>query len=238
MSDAILEVEALAAGYGEVQVLWGLSLKAARGRLTTLVGANGAGKTTTLRAVVGTIAPWSGRVRFKGEDVTRLPAHAKAARGLVLVPEGRQLFSNMTVDENLEMGAFSGRGADGYAARLERVFTLFPRLKERRKQKAGTFSGGEQQMLAIARGLMTDPEILIIDELSLGLAPLFVYQLFATLKTLKQAGLTVLLVEQNVHLAFAVSDYAYVIAEGRLFTEGAPAALSAMPEIRRAYLGL
>ena len=238
MSDALLQVEALATGYGEVQVLWGLSLAAARGRLTTLVGANGAGKTTMLRAVVGTLAPWSGRVLFKGEDVTRLPAHAKAARGLVLVPEGRQLFSTMTVDENLEMGAFTRRGADGYADRLERVFTLFPRLKERRKQKAGTFSGGEQQMLAIARGLMTDPEILIIDELSLGLAPLFVYQLFASLKALKDTGLTVLLVEQNVHLAFAVSDYAYVIAEGRLFSEGLPATLAAMPEIRRAYLGL
>jgi len=238
MSDALLEVEALATGYGEVQVLWGLSLAAARGRLTTLVGANGAGKTTMLRAVVGTLAPWSGRVLFKGEDVTRLPAHAKAARGLVLVPEGRQLFSTMTVDENLEMGAFTRRGADSYADRLERVFTLFPRLKERRRQKAGTFSGGEQQMLAIARGLMTDPEILIIDELSLGLAPLFVYQLFAALKALKDTGLTVLLVEQNVHLAFAVSDYAYVIAEGRLFSEGLPATLAAMPEIRRAYLGL
>jgi branched-chain amino acid transport system ATP-binding protein len=238
MSDALLQVEGLATGYGEVQVLWGLSLAAARGRLTTLVGANGAGKTTMLRAVVGTLAPWSGRVLFKGEDVTRLPAHAKAARGLVLVPEGRQLFSNMTVDENLEMGAFTRRGADGYADRLERVFALFPRLKERRKQKAGTFSGGEQQMLAIARGLMTDPEILIIDELSLGLAPVFVYQLFAALKALKDTGLTVLLVEQNVHLAFAVSDYAYVIAEGRLFSEGLPATLAAMPEIRRAYLGL
>jgi len=216
MSDALLQVEGLATGYGEVQVLWGLSLAAARGRLTTLVGANGAGKTTMLRAVVGTLAPWSGRVLFKGEDVTRLPAHAKAARGLVLVPEGRQLFSNMTVDENLEMGAFTRRGADGYADRLERVFALFPRLKERRKQKAGTFSGGEQQMLAIARGLMTDPEILIIDELSLGLAPLFVYQLFAALKALKDAGLTILLVEQNVHLAFAVSEQAYVMAEGRI----------------------
>ena len=238
MSDVLLQVEGLATGYGEVQVLWGLSLAAARGRLTTLVGANGAGKTTMLRAVVGTLAPWSGRVLFNGEDVTRLPAHAKAARGLVLVPEGRQLFSNMTVDENLEMGAFTRRGADGYADRLERVFTLFPRLKERRRQKAGTFSGGEQQMLAIARGLMTDPEILIIDELSLGLAPLFVYQLFAALKALKDSGLTVLLVEQNVHLAFAVCDYAYVIAEGRLFSEGLPATLAAMPEIRRAYLGL
>jgi len=238
MTGPVLQVEALEAGYGEVQVLWGISLAAARGQLTTIVGANGAGKTTTLRAVVGSIPPWRGRVLFEGEDVTRLPPHAKAARGLVLVPEGRQLFSTMTVDENLEMGAFTRRGADSYGDRLERVFTLFPRLKERRRQKAGTFSGGEQQMLAIARGLMTDPEILIIDELSLGLAPLFVYQLFAALKALKDTGLTVLLVEQNVHLAFAVSDYAYVIAEGRLFSEGLPATLAAMPEIRRAYLGL
>jgi len=238
MSDALLDVEALTTGYGEVQVLWGISLKAARGKLTTLVGANGAGKTTALKAVVGTIAPWSGRIVFNGEDVTRLPAHAKAARGLVLVPEGRQLFSDMTVDENLEMGGFSRRGTRGFSDRLERVFTLFPRLKERRSQRAGTFSGGEQQMLAIARGLMTDPEILIIDELSLGLAPLFVYQLFGALKALNEAGITILLVEQNVHLAFAVSDYAYVLAEGRLFTEGDPGRLAATPEIRRAYLGL
>jgi len=221
-----------------VQVLWGLSLHAVRGKLTVLVGANGAGKTTTLRAVVGTLASWNGRVLLQGEDVTRMPAHAKAARGLVLVPEGRQLFTNMTVDENLEMGAYTSRGAHSYADRLDRVFTLFPRLKERRKQKAGTLSGGEQQMLAIARGLMTDPKILLIDELSLGLAPLSVYQMFEALKALKDSGLTVLLVEQNVHLAFAVGDYAYVIAEGRLFTEGDPATLGAMPEIRRAYLGL
>jgi branched-chain amino acid transport system ATP-binding protein len=238
MSEALLQVEGLETGYGEVQVLWGLSLHAVRGKLTVLVGANGAGKTTILRAVVGTIAPWNGRVLLQGEDVTRMPAHAKAARGLVLVPEGRQLFTNMTVDENLEMGAYTSRDAHGYADRLDRVFTLFPRLKERRKQKAGTFSGGEQQMLAIARGLMTDPKILLIDELSLGLAPLSVYQMFEALKALKDSGLTVLLVEQNVHLAFAVGDYAYVIAEGRLFTEGDPATLGAMPEIRRAYLGL
>ena len=238
MSEALLQVKGLETGYGEVQVLWGLSLYAVRGKLTVLVGANGAGKTTTLRAVVGTLAPWNGRVLLQGEDVTRMPAHAKAARGLVLVPEGRQLFTNMTVDENLEMGAYTSRGAHSYADRLDRVFTLFPRLKERRKQKAGTFSGGEQQMLAIARGLMTDPKILLIDELSLGLAPLSVYQMFEALKALKDSGLTVLLVEQNVHLAFAVGDYAYVIAEGRLFTEGDPATLGAMPEIRRAYLGL
>ena len=238
MGDALLEVASLSAGYGEVQILWGISLAAARGQLTTIVGANGAGKTTTLRAVTGSIAPWAGRVVFAGEDVTRLPAHAKAARGLVLVPEGRQLFGAMTVEENLEMGAFSKRAARKFADGLAQVFTLFPRLRERRRQLAGTLSGGEQQMLAIARGLMSDPEILIIDELSLGLAPVVVHQLFGTLKMLKDAGLTILLVEQNVHLALAVADHAYVIAEGRVFTEGPPAVLATMPEIRRAYLGL
>jgi branched-chain amino acid transport system ATP-binding protein len=238
MADALLEVEALEAGYGEVQVLWGVSLKAGRGHLTSIVGANGAGKTTMLRAVAGTIAPWKGRIVFEGKDVTRLSTHEKSARGFALVPEGRQLFSKMTVGENLELGAFSKRAARKYARRLDEVFTLFPRLAERQRQIAGTLSGGEQQMVAIARGLMSDPDILIIDELSLGLAPVVVYQLFQTLKKLKDAGLTILLVEQNVHLALAVSDYAYVIAEGRLFTEGEPAKISAMPEIRKAYLGL
>jgi branched-chain amino acid transport system ATP-binding protein len=238
MTDTLLEVEGLEAGYGEVQVLWGLSLKAQRGHLTAIVGANGAGKTTTLRAVAGSILPWRGRVIFEGEDVTRLPTHVKAARGFALVPEGRQLFSAMTVEENLELGAYTKRSALKYADRLDQIFTLFPRLAERRRQNAGTLSGGEQQMVAIARGLMSDPDILIIDELSLGLAPLVVHQLFMTLKRLKQAGLTILLVEQNVHLALAVSDYAYVIAEGRLFTEGAPAEIAARPEIRQAYLGL
>jgi branched-chain amino acid transport system ATP-binding protein len=238
MSDELLEVEGLEAGYGEVQVLWGVSFKARRGQLTAIVGANGAGKTTALRALVGVIAPWRGRVVFEGDDVTRLPTHTKAARGLILVPEGRQLFTAMSVGENLELGAFTKRAALKYVNRLEEVFSLFPRLAERQHQRAGTLSGGEQQMLAIARGLMSGPEILIIDELSLGLAPVVVHQLFMTLMRLKKAGLTILLVEQNVHLALSVSDYAYVIAEGRLFTEGPPAVLAAMPEIRRAYLGL
>ena len=235
---ALLELEAIEAGYGEVQVLWGISLKAKRGEMTTIVGANGAGKTTTLRALAGSIPARRGRVLFEGEDVTKLPPHAKVARGIVLVPEGRQLFAAMSVEENLEMGAFSGRAQRKFDTRLREVFELFPRLKDRRRQKAGTFSGGEQQMLAIARGLMSDPEILIIDELSLGLAPVVVHQLFNTLKALKVGGLSILLVEQNVHLAFALSDHAYVIAEGRLFTEGRPAELAAMPEIRQAYLGL
>jgi branched-chain amino acid transport system ATP-binding protein len=238
MADTLLAVEALETGYGEVQVLWGVSLNAGRGRFTSIVGANGAGKTTMLRAIAGTITPWRGRVMFEGEDVTRLPTHAKAARGFALVPEGRQLFTAMTVDENLQLGAFSKRNAQRYSDRLDQVFSLFPRLAERRQQIAGTLSGGEQQMVAIARGLMSAPEILIIDEMSLGLAPVLVHQLFMTLKKLKEAGLTILLVEQNVHLALAVSDYAYVIAEGRVFTEGSPDTLAAMPEIRRAYLGL
>jgi branched-chain amino acid transport system ATP-binding protein len=235
---ALLELESLEAGYGEVQVLWGISLAARRGELTTIVGANGAGKTTTLRALAGSIPTRRGRVLFDGEDVTKLAPHAKVARGIVLVPEGRQLFAAMSVEENLEMGAFSRRAQRTFDTRLKDVFELFPRLKDRRRQKAGTFSGGEQQMLAIARGLMSDPEILIIDELSLGLAPVIVHALFNTLKKLKASGLTILLVEQNVHLAFALSDHAYVIAEGRLFTEGRPAELAKMPEIRQAYLGL
>src|SRR5262249_7642084 len=156
-------VESLEAGYDEVQVLWGVSLAAEAGKLTTIVGANGAGKTTTLRAATGSIRPWKGRVLFRGEDVTRLPPHAQAARGLVLVTEGRQLYNAMSVEENLEMGAYSKRASRTLASRLEQVYSLFPRLKERRRQRAGTMSGGEQQMLAIARGLMSGPEILIID---------------------------------------------------------------------------
>jgi branched-chain amino acid transport system ATP-binding protein len=238
MDAPLLEVEALEAGYDDVQVLWGISLKVPRGGVTTLVGANGAGKTTTLRAITGSIRPHGGRVVFEGEDVTRLPAHAKAARGLVLVPEGRQVFSAMSVEENLEMGAYSPRAQKRLTAQLAEVYRMFPRLEERRSQKAGTLSGGEQQMLAIGRGLMSLPEILMIDELSLGLAPVVVQQLVGSLKVLKAAGITILLIEQNVHLALALSDYAYVIAEGRPFTEGPCEKIAAMPEIRQAYLGL
>lgn len=238
MSDVLLRIDSLEAGYGEVKVLWGISLSVSRGQLVTIVGANGAGKTTSLRATIGSMRPWGGKVHFKGEDVTRLPSHAKAARGLALVPEGRQLFAAMTSEENLEMGAYSKRASRKAAQRFEQIYGLFPRLKERRRQLAGTFSGGEQQMLAIARGLMSDPEVLLIDELSLGLAPLVIQELLSTLVKLKNEGLTILLVEQNVHLALAVSDYAYVVAEGRIFTEGPPDKLAAMPEIRKAYLGL
>jgi len=233
-----LELSSIESGYGEVQVLWGISLKARSGQLTTIIGANGAGKTTTLRTTMGTLRPWGGRVLLNGDDVTKLSPHTKAARGLVLVPEGRQLFPDMSVVENLEMGAYSRRARSGEKQNLERVFETFPRLKERRKQRASTLSGGEQQMLAMGRGLMQEPTVLMIDELSLGLAPVLAQQLFLTLKTLKQQGITIILVEQNVHLALAVSDYTYVLAEGRVPIEGESQKVADMDEVRRAYLGL
>jgi branched-chain amino acid transport system ATP-binding protein len=234
----VLELEKLESGYGEVQVLWGVSLKVEPGRLTTLVGANGAGKTTTLRTIMGSVRPWGGRVLLLGEDVTKLSPHAKAARGLVLVPEGRQLFPDMTVEENLQMGAYSGRARRKQKENLARVYDLFPRLKERRKQKSSTLSGGEQQMLATGRGLMQEPNVLMIDELSLGLAPVLAQQLFLTLKMLRDQGLTIILVEQNVHLALALSDYTYVLAEGRVTIEGNSREVSGMDEVRKAYLGV
>ncbi len=238
MTNPILTVENLETGYGDVQVLWGVSLRVPAGAVTTIIGANGAGKTTTLYGVMGTLRSWRGRVLFRGEDVTLLPAWARTQRGLVLVPEGRQLFNTMTVDENLDMGAFSPRARASIETNRARVFDLFPRLQERRHQQAGTFSGGEQQMLAVGRGLMAEPEVLMIDELSLGLSPLLAQLLFTTLKTLKQQGMTILLVEQNVHLALALSDYAYVLAEGRVFAEGPAHEVAARGDIRSAYLGL
>jgi len=235
---AVLEVEKLESGYGEVQVLWGISLEVQPGKLTTIIGANGAGKTTTLRSTMGSLRPWRGRVLLQGEDVTRLSPHAKANRGLVLVPEGRQLFPNLSVEENLEMGGYSHRARKRQNYNMERVYEIFPRLKERRKQKSSTLSGGEQQMLAMGRGLMQEPVVLMIDELSLGLAPVLSQQLFLTLKTLRGQGITIVLVEQNVHLALALSDYTYVLAEGRVTIQGESRAVAQMDEVRRAYLGL
>ena len=217
---AVLEVSNLASGYGEVQILWGVDLALEQGKLTTLVGSNGVGKTTLLRTVMGLLRPIQGTVTFAGQDITRLSPHTRAGLGLALVPEGRQLFTDMTVNDNLEMGAFSKRAHANLKLNLEKVFELFPRLKERRLQKAGTLSGGEQQMVAVARGLMAEPEILILDELSLGLSPLLALNLFESLLTLKKAGLTMLLVEQNVQMALAVSDYGYVLAEGKVQLQG------------------
>jgi branched-chain amino acid transport system ATP-binding protein len=235
---AVLQIDTLESGYGEVQVLWGISLEVQPGKLTTIIGANGAGKTTTLRTTMGSLRPWRGRVLLQGEDVTRVSAHAKAQRGLVLVPEGRQLFPNLSVEENLEMGGYSRRARKRQKDNLERVYEVFPRLKERRKQKSSTLSGGEQQMLAMGRGLMQEPVVLMIDELSLGLAPVLTQQLFMTLKTLRGQGITIVLVEQNVHLALALSDYTYVLAEGRVTIQGESRQVAQMDEVRRAYLGL
>ena len=236
--DLALRLENIESGYGEVQVLWGISVDVPLGKMTTIIGANGAGKTTTLRSTMGSIRTWKGRVLLQGEDVTRLSPHAKANRGLVLVPEGRQLFPDMSVEENLEMGGYSRRARKREKENLDRVYELFPRLKERRTQKSSTLSGGEQQMLAMGRGLMQDPRVLMIDELSLGLAPVLAQQLFLTLKTLREQGLTIVLVEQNVHLALAMSDYTYVLAEGRIHIHGQSDEVAKMDEVRKPYLGL
>ncbi|NOY99015.1 MAG: ABC transporter ATP-binding protein [Chloroflexi bacterium] len=235
---AILEVREVDSGYGEVQILWGASMALQQGDLTSLVGGNGVGKTTLLRTVMGLNHPWKGSIWFEGKDVSRLSAHKKADLGLVLVPEGRQLFTDMTVYENLEMGASNKRARGKFQQNLERVFEMFPRLKERSDQQSGTLSGGEQQMLAVARGIMADPKVLMIDELSLGLAPVLVLQLFESLKLLKNLGLTILLVEQNVQMALAVSNYGYVLAEGRTELEGPARELIQNEHVRAAYLGL
>jgi branched-chain amino acid transport system ATP-binding protein len=235
---AFLEIQNVSSGYGEVQILWDVSLKLETGKLTALVGSNGVGKTTLLRTVVGLLKPWQGSIRFGDQDVTHVSPHGKAAQGIVLVPEGRQLFPSMSVYENLEMGAFSKRAQTHFDENLERVYEMFPRLKERADQKAGTLSGGEQQMLAVARGLMAQPEILMFDELSLGLAPFLVLNLFEVLQRLKDSGLTMLLVEQNVQMALAVSDYAYVLSEGRVEIEGEAAEVRQMERVREAYLGV
>lgn len=235
---AILEINDIHSSYGEVQILWGATMKLDEGRLTSLVGGNGVGKTTLLRTIMGTLKPSKGTIKFLGKDVSQLPPYTKAEMGLILVPEGRQLFTEMSVAENLEMGATPKRAKPHKKDNLEKVFALFPRLKERQNQKTGTLSGGEQQMVAVARGIMAHPVVLMIDELSLGLAPLLVLQLFETLNLLKQSGITLLLVEQNVQMALAISDYGYVLAQGKVEMEGPSRELAQNEHVRSAYLGL
>ncbi len=235
---SLLEVRNIESGYGEVQILWGASLSPQDGKLTSLVGANGVGKTTMLRTIMGLNRAWKGSITFDEKDITHTPAYTKAELGIVLVPEGRQLFTDMTIYENLEMGATNKRANAKFKDNLERVYNMFPRLKERATQKAGTLSGGEQQMVAVGRGLMADPLILMIDELSLGLAPVLTLQLFESLRDLRKQGLTILLVEQNVQMALAVSDYAYVFSEGKTEMEGPARELMNDEHIRASYLGL
>jgi branched-chain amino acid transport system ATP-binding protein len=235
----LLMVEGLQVGYGDVQVLWGISLQVRRGEAVALIGSNGAGKTTLLRALSGTILTRGGRVVFNGEDLTAASPDRRVAAGMAHVPEGRQVFNGMTVRENLLMGAYTRREPRAaLAAELERVYALFPGLTERRDQLAGTLSGGEQQMVAIGRGLMGRPALLLVDELSLGLAPVVVERLAEAVREVHRGGTTLLLVEQDVQTALEMAGRGYVIAHGRVALEGTSAELLGSPEVREAYLGI
>ena len=234
----MLELKNLEVSYGSISALQGISLTVEKGSIVTLVGANGAGKTTTLRTISGIVKAKSGTITFDGEEITNQPAHRIVARGLAQSPEGRMVFSNLTVLENLRMGAYLRNDKAGIAKDLEYVFAIFPRLKEREWQAAGTLSGGEQQMLAIGRALMSTPKCLMLDEPSLGIAPLLVKTIFEKIVEInRELGLTILLVEQNANLALEVSHYGYVLETGRIILEDKSAALRENAEVRAAYLG-
>ena len=238
MSQPLLEVKSLVAGYGEAPVLHGISLHVAAGELVALVGSNGAGKTTLLRALSGLIAPSDGEIVFDGQPLTGRTSDAIFRAGLTQLPEGRQLFDRMTVEDNLLMGANLRHDKAAIAADLDRVYALFPRLRERHHQLAGTMSGGEQQMCAMARALMAAPRLLMVDEMSLGLAPVVVQQLMDILCQVRSSGVTVLLVEQDVHMALEHADRGYVMETGRVALEGPARELLDNPEIQKAYLGV
>ena len=233
---AILEVRDLSVSYGAIKALKSVSLSLSEGEIVTLIGANGAGKTTTLRAIMGLVPPAGGEVRYRGEPTRSTPTHKLVRDGLVLVPEGRIVFANLTVRENLEMGAYSRRDS-GVASDYEKVYTLFPRLKERLKQTAGTLSGGEQQMLAMGRALMSRPRVLLLDEPSLGLAPIVVHAIFEAIEEIHRSGVPVLLVEQNANAALRHSKRAYVLETGHVALEGTSAEVASNPKVKEAYLG-
>jgi len=233
----MLELEDLRAGYGNIEALHGISLSVAEGEIVTLIGANGAGKTTTLMTISGCVRARAGAIRFRGRDISGLPPHEIVALGLVHSPEGRKIFPRLTVAENLEMGAFTRRDPDGIAADQNRVFELFPILGERRRQPGGTLSGGEQQMLAIARALMARPKLLLLDEPSLGLAPLVVSRIFEVIRELNREGATILLVEQNAQMALKAAHRGYVLETGTIAMADAADKLLADPRVRSAYLG-
>jgi branched-chain amino acid transport system ATP-binding protein len=238
VSEPALTVGDLRAGYGDVPVLRGVSLEVAAGEIVALVGPNGAGKTTTLRAVAGLLAPTAGTVRFEGHRIAGRPAHEVVARGLLLVPEGRKLFPSLTVQENLDLGAYLREAKARRAESLDRVLSLFPILGERRRQTAGTLSGGEQQMLAIGRSLMGRPRLLMLDEPSLGLAPLVADRIFDVVQRISVEGTPVLLVEQNVRRSLQIARRAYVLEQGAITLTGPARELLAREDVRRAYLGL
>ncbi|MGE0797946.1 MAG: ABC transporter ATP-binding protein [Lautropia sp.] len=234
----MLEVRQLDAGYGRVRVIRNLSLAVAHGSITAVLGANGAGKTTLMRAISGLVQPDAGEIRLDGGRIEALPTEQRVARGISLIPEGRLIFPDLSVEQNLRIGAATPRARPGAAARLDSIFAMFPRLAERRRQAGATLSGGEQQMLAIGRGLMADPKLILLDEPSLGLAPKIVTEMFDTIGRIRASGVTVVLVEQNLRRALAIADEAYVIEHGHVAMSGAAATLAANPEIRRAYLGI
>jgi branched-chain amino acid transport system ATP-binding protein len=232
----MLEVRDLHVYYGEIHALKGVSFSVAEGEIVTLLGNNGAGKTTTLRALSGLLAPRTGDVRLDQTSLLSIAPHDIVLKGITHVPEGRRIFNRLSVTENLEMGAYT-RSDRGIGQDMEQVFAIFPRLKERRVQVAGTLSGGEQQMLAIGRALMAKPRLLLLDEPSMGLAPVLVEQIFETVLTINKQGVTILLVEQNAAMALSIAGRGYVLETGRIALEGAAAALADNPEVRRAYLG-
>jgi branched-chain amino acid transport system ATP-binding protein len=233
---ALLEVEDVHAHYGTIQALRGVSLTVEEGKVVTLIGSNGAGKSTTLRAISGLTPASSGTIRFAGEEITRAPTEAIIGRGVALAPEGRHVFPRMTVRENLDLGAHRRRG-EGIAQDLERVYSLFPRLEERQRQKAGMMSGGEQQMLAIGRALMARPKLLMLDEPSMGLAPILVERIYETIAEINRDGVTILLVEQNANYALDIAAHGYVLETGRVAIANDSAKLRDDPEVQRAYLG-
>ena len=233
----ILEVRNLKVAYGGIQAVKGIDLQVREGELVSLIGANGAGKTTTLNTLAGVVPHNGGEIRYAGEDIGRLPSHLRLRRGLALVPEGRGIFTRLTVAENLQTGAYTRRDADGVAADMEKVLALLPRVKERLGQVAGTLSGGEQQMVAIGRALLSRPQVLLLDEPSMGLAPLVVEKIFEVIHSITREGMGVLLVEQNANLALEVSERAYVMEGGRVTLEGSGKDLLNDPKVRSAYLG-
>jgi len=234
----VLEVKNLEAAYGETQVLWGISFEVEKGEIVCLLGSNGAGKTTTLRVISGVVPIKNGTIKFMGEDITRLEPHKRVEKGIAHVPEGRRLFPNLTVLENLKAAAYTKNAREHFEDSLETIYKLFPVLKERKNQLAKTLSGGEQQMLAIARGMVLRPKILIMDEPSLGLAPKLVANVLELTKQLKEQGYTVLLVEQNVRQALQVGDRAYIIETGRIIKSGTTEELLEDPDVKKAYLGM
>jgi branched-chain amino acid transport system ATP-binding protein len=233
----LLEVENLDVSYGPIQVVWGVTLSVRRGEVVSLIGPNGAGKTTTLRALAGLLPARKGKIRFETEDVTPEPPHKRVRHHLSLVPEGRLLWPRMTVEENLLMGAFPRHLREKSKQKLEEVYQLFPRLKERHKQLCGTLSGGEQQMCAIGRGVMAEPKLLMLDEPSLGLAPILVDQVFELIQRIAAEGMTILLAAQNANYALQISQYTYVMEWGKILLEGPSEELRASDHVRRAYLG-